>query len=116
MRILFVESDQDLRAFFGSKIKEEFKGIVDLVATGKEAIKFLRFERPYDVIISDYFLTKGSGTDLLQFKIKHNITGSFIFFYTAIGEINCPREEYLLVNKLSFRFLCEEIRRAKNVY
>ncbi|GEM_PF-3300471 len=111
MRILFVESDKDLRAFFGSKLRDEFNGTIDMVATGKEAIKLLKSERPYDVIISDYFLPKGSGVDLLHFKIKNEITGSFIFFCSSKGEIPYLKEENQQVDKFSFGLLCNEIRR-----
>ncbi len=115
MRILYVENDKDLRTFFGTKLKEEFKGTIDLVATGKEAIKLLRSERPYDVIISDYLLSKGSGTDLLRFKIKNEITGSFIFFCSVKGPIPYSQEDYQQVDKFSFRLLCEEIKKIRVV-
>jgi CheY-like chemotaxis protein len=116
MRILFIESDRDLRSFFGSKLKDEFKGTLDIVSTGKEAIKLLRTERPYDVIVSDYFLPNGSGLDLLHFKVKSQINGAFIFFCTFKGEIPYSQEEYLQVDKFSLGLLCEEIRllRGKN--
>lgn len=110
MRLLFVESDKDLRAYFGSKLKEEFKGTIDLVATGKEAIKLLKTERPYDVIITDYFLPKGSGADLLHFKIKNEITGSFIFFCTIKEEIPYSDDKYIQVNKFSFGLLCQDLK------
>lgn len=112
-RILFVESDRDLRSFFGSKLRDEFKGTIDIVSTGKEAIKLLRNERPYDVIISDYFLSNGSGLDLLHFKVKNQINGAFIFFCTVKAEVPYPHEGYLQVNKFSFGLLCNEIRRIQ---
>ena len=112
-RILFVESDKDLRSFFGSKLKDEFKGTIDIVSTGKEAIKLLRSERPYDVIVSDYFLPSGSGLDLLHFKVKNHINGAFIFFCTVKGEIPYPQEEFVQVDKFSFEVLCESIRRIQ---
>ncbi len=31
MRILFIESDGDLRSYLGSKLQEEFCGTVDMV-------------------------------------------------------------------------------------
>lgn len=110
MRLLLVESDKELRAYFGSKLRDEFKGTIDLVATGKEAIKLLRSERPYDVIISDYFLSKGSGADLLHFKIKNGISGSFIFFCTIEEVIPYSKEEYQQVDKFSFGLLCDYIK------
>ena len=113
MRILFIESDRELRSFFGSKLKDEFKGTFDIVSSGKEAIKLLRTERPYDVIISDYFLPNGSGLDLLHFKVKNQINGAFIFFCTVKGEIPYPREEYLQVDKFSFGSLCEKIKESQ---
>lgn len=113
MRILFIESDKDLRSFFGSKLRGEFNGVLDIVSTGKEAIKLLRTERPYDVIISDYFLPSGSGLDLLHFKIKNQINGAFIFFCTIKGEIPYPQEEFVQVDKFSFGVLCESIKRIQ---
>ena len=109
MRLLFVESDKDLRAYFGSKLKEEFKGTIDLVANGKEAIKLLKTERPYDAIITDYFLPKGSGVDLLHFKIKYEIAGSFIFFCSIKGEIPYSLDTYQQIDKFSFSLLCKKI-------
>jgi DNA-binding response OmpR family regulator len=53
MRILFVEDDADLGEILGRKLKEEFKGVVDIASSGKEAMKILREEKPYDVIVSD---------------------------------------------------------------
>lgn len=116
MRILFVESDRDLRDIFGSKLREEFKGVIDIASTGKEAMKLLKNERPYNVIVSDYFLHKGSGADLLHFKIKNDIAGSFIFFCTVKGEIPYSQEEYQQVDKFSFGLLCEEIKMARNAF
>ncbi len=110
MRILFVESDKELREFFGHKLFDEFKGTIDIVTTCKEAIKLLRTERPYDVIVCDYSVSKGSGTDLLHFKVKNEITGSFIFFCSFKGEIPYSSKEYQKVDKFSFGLLCEKIK------
>ena len=109
-RILFVESDKELRAFFGAKLKEEFRGTIDIASTGKEAIKLLRTERPYDIIVSDYFLTNGSGLDLLHYKIKNSISGTFIFFCSIKVEIPLQEEVYLYVDKFSFGLLRENIK------
>lgn len=111
MRILFVESDKDLRLFFGSKLKEEFKGTIDIVASCKEAIKLLKTERPYDVIISDYFHVNGSGIDLLNYKLKNKIVGKFIFFCTVRAEMPFKNCEYEQVDKFSFGLLCKLIDR-----
>ena len=111
MRILFIENDRELRVFFGLKLKSEFRGTIDIASTGKEAMKLLKTEQPYDVIVSDYFLSKGTGLDLLRFKIKNNIAGSFIFFCTAREEVPYSKEEYHQVDKFSFGLLCEKIRR-----
>lgn len=110
MRILFVESDNDLRAFFGSKLREEFKGTIDIASTGKEAIKLMRSERPYDVIIGNHYLSKGSGADLLHFKIKNKITGAFIFFSAVQAYVQFPEDEYQQFDQFCFRLLCEEIK------
>ena len=113
MRLLLVESDKDLRAYFGSKLRDEFKGTIDLVGSVKEAIKLLRSERPYDVIISDYFYPKDSGVDLLHFKNKNDITGSFIFFCSSKRGIPCSGNTYQEIEKFSFALLCAEIRKAR---
>ena len=113
MRILLVENDRELRAFFGSKLKDEFKGTIDLASTGKEAIKLLKTQIPYDVIVSDLVLPNGTGIDLLHFKIKNEINGSFIFFCTVKGGVPYPQDKYQQVDKFSFGLLCEEIRKIQ---
>lgn len=113
MRILFVESDKDLRDFYGPKLSDEFKGTVDMVATGKEAIKLLKTQRPYDVIVSDYYLTKGTGLDILRFKIKNNVLGTFIFFSSKRPEIPYPQDQVHQVNKFSIWDLCYKIKDIK---
>ncbi len=37
MRILFVESDRELREYFGAKLRSEFKGTIDIVPSCKAA-------------------------------------------------------------------------------
>ena len=109
MRILFVESDRELREYFGAKLRSEFKGTIDIVPSCKAAIKSLQNERPYDVIISDYFLPNGSGLDLLHFKIKNKINGSFIFFCTVKGEVPYAKEEFQQIDKFSYSSLVVKI-------
>ena len=110
MRILFVESDRDLRIFFSSKLKEEFNGTIDIASTGKEAIKLLKTERPYQVIIADQILSKGTGVDLLRFKVRNQIHGTFIFFGFINQDIPYPTDNYLQVDKPNFGLLCQRIR------
>jgi DNA-binding NtrC family response regulator len=112
MRILVIENDSELRTFFGTKLKDEFKGTIDLVSTVKEAINLLKTERPYDVIVSDFDLPNGSGFDLLHFKVKNGISGAFIFFGTVKGGIPYLSRNYQQVEKFSFGHLCQEIKRA----
>ena len=112
MRILFVESDRDLRIFFGTKLKDEFNGTIDIASTGKDAMKLLKTERPYHVIIADYNLSKGTGVDLFRFKIRNQIHGSFIFFGFTKEAFYCSTENYLQVDKPNFGLLCQRIREA----
>lgn len=112
MRILYAESDKELRAFFGSKLRSEFKGTIDLASTGKEAIKLLKAERPYDVIVSDLILSNGSGVDILHFKEKNNISGSFIFFCTVKEKIPSSGAKFIQVDKFSFCALSDSIKKS----
>lgn len=101
MRILYVEDDAFLRNVFSAKLKEEFKGVIDTASSGKEAIKLLKCEKPYDFIISELLMMKGTGLDLLRFKTKNRITGSFIFF-TCSKVFNTELGESVVIEKVNF--------------
>jgi response regulator of citrate/malate metabolism len=109
MRILYVEDDAFLREVFTVKLKHEFKGVIDTASSGKEAIKLLSCERPYDFIVSEFQLTKGSGLDLLKYKIKNGIKGSFIFFTCSKG-FNTEARESVVIEKVNFSQLLTTIR------
>lgn len=111
-----MESDKDLRLFFGDKLMNEFNGAVDLASTGKQAIKLLKSEKPYDVIISDFKISKGTGLDLLAYKIKNNLEASFIFF-TGLPTVKVPDHlfGYSIVGKFGTESLFKSIREVKSI-
>jgi CheY-like chemotaxis protein len=112
MRILFVEPDQFLIKFYEAKLKNEFKCHIDLAVSGKEAIKLLNTEKPYDVIVTELYTPKGSGVDLLRFKRRNSIKGAFIFFCTVMEEIPANLGDVYKVDKFSFGLLCKEIKKS----
>lgn len=109
MRILYVEDDAFLREVFTVKLKDEFKGVIDTASSGKEAIKLLKCEKPYDFIVSEFQLNKGSGLDLLRFKMKNGIKGNFIFF-TCSRVFNTELGESVVIEKVNFSQLRHTIR------
>ena len=117
MRILFVESDNELRAFYGSKLRDEFTGTIDLVATGKEAIKLLRSERPYDVIISEIYTFKGTGLDLYRFKIRNKIRSKIILLSLGMANKITLGNGLSVISKVDlgtlFKEVSEHIRQNK---
>lgn len=110
-RILYIESDKELRFFFSSKLKDEFRGVVNIASTVKQAKKLLIEEEPYNVIVLDYCLADGSGIDILKFKIRHRIEGR-IFFFTNQMELRVPfsDQQCAVFHRLEFDKMIQGIR------
>lgn len=111
LRMLFVEDDEDLRHIFLYKLRDEFEGLIQTAQSGNEGIEFLT-KNSFDIIISDFEMSNGSGLDLLRFKIEKNISSPFIFFTHALNpRIPYSSTEYTIVGKNDFQVLCKEIRK-----
>lgn len=112
MRFLLVEDDIQLRELFMEKLSYLFPAVVETACSGNEAIKLLKKEVAYDVIVSDYVMEDGSGVDLLKFKVKSKIAIPFIFFTSTISpSIPFSSDEYMIIEKSKFPSLCTEIKR-----
>lgn len=96
MKILYVEDEKVMRDIFVPMIKLQ-AGRDPVVATsGNEAINILKNDPHFDLIISDYMMSNGTGDDLLSFISKEMLTIPFILFSNTLEpKISQTHEQYL---------------------
>lgn len=112
MKILYAEDNVMIKDIVENVLIEELGAQVDAVLSGNEAIKLLHFNSSYDVIISDLEMPKGSGLDILRFKISQGLKTPFFFFTNAVmPQIQFPLSEYTLIEKNDFERLKSELHR-----
>ncbi len=112
MKILYVEDEQIMREIFGPIIKGMVKECDFREAhSGNEAIKLLKENSDFDLIISDYQMPDGTGGELFQFLIKENLRSYFILFTNTIEpEIEEDNEKFLgIISKRHSNELIEAI-------
>lgn len=109
--LLIVDDDFDIRksliALLGIKFGEKI--LVSEAQSGNEAIGFYRLGKTFDIIVSDYNMSDGTGADLLFFL---NLSGSNVPFILFSGEKNIKLPEsgsnYLgVVDKTNTNLLIE---------
>jgi CheY-like chemotaxis protein len=106
MKILYAEDDFLIREIVETLLIDELNASVDVASSGNEAIELLLSNSHYDVIISDLEMPRGSGLDLLQFKIVSGIKIPFFLFTNAFNPIiPFPSSEYQLIEKNDFEKL-----------
>lgn len=83
--ILYVEDEDDLREIVPIVILNELKVQIYTLASGNLAIETLKAGREFDLIISDYMMSDGTGADLQQFMKRTGINTPFILFTNTIN-------------------------------
>ncbi len=77
-KILFVDDDDQTRELVEIILKTEFKCEVQTASSGNEAIGILKRDRTFDLIISDFNMPDGTGTDLEAFIEKQKLEIPFV--------------------------------------
>lgn len=111
-RILLVDSDSNFLELARLGLEENV-GAEVVCATGvTEAVYQLNRGNKFDLIISEYILTDGTGLDLLRFQISQSSSIPFLFFthasrleipYTSTGFIG-------VFGKNEFDQLCSSVK------
>lgn len=110
MRILFVESDDFQRTFFVLKLRQALKCSIDSVKSNSRAIRLLKEDCPYDLIISGFDSENKEGFELSEFKARHSIPGIFVLHTsTKIVFDSSPENEFHIVERFSSESLIKFI-------
>lgn len=115
-KILIVDDEVDLLEIAYDQITLNFQNIaISMVKSGNDAISLIKEGQEFDLIISDYNMPDGNGTELLKFITSENYP-SFFILYTSHLKPELPElknERFLgVIEKFKFDELFEGINKS----
>lgn len=99
MKILFVDSNDQLRQLYTvylDNILSEATVIEQFSA--KRAIEALEMNPRYDLVLSDYQLSDGTGGEIYRFIKQHRLGIPFVLFSSSVPEMHAEFESFTLEN------------------
>lgn len=78
MKILLVDDEPDVCELITSLVKSKLNAVTHEYNSGNDAISALKKMSDYDLIVSDFQMPNGNGTDLFRFCRNHKINIPFI--------------------------------------
>ena len=85
MRVLVVEDDRSIQRFVTRALARIIDGTFEVADTADGAIDLIKaatLDRPYDLVVSDFNLLRGTGGDVLEWVQAHAsyLEPRFLFF------------------------------------
>ena len=104
-RVLVVDDDVEMRRLLVKALQSDRREITD-AADGEEAIRHLRQNEPFDVIVSDVKMPNADGNAVLN-EVVANHPESKVVLITAFGEV----EDYLeAMDNGAFEYLTKPLK------
>lgn len=113
-RILLIEDNETLREGYSAMLEMAFLIRIVQARSGNDAIEVLSIDRNFNLIISDYKMTEGLGSDVLKYLVRVKSEIPFVYFSNAIEELSGHGYDKFLgvIQKDKFSKLVEVVRYA----